>query len=131
MQSAILAIGALQAFEGLLQQEKGWTNTFQELDRTLRASGRAELADRFFDYRDAINVLKHGEGRSYDKLVARRDVLPFKVKAKHQAFFEEGDVSEGIRLVEADHVFVRQCSDTIQEIVEALALRRSVPDAGT
>ena len=120
MQSAIIAIGTLQAFEGLLQQKKGWKDTFQELDRTLRAAGHADLADRFIDHRDAINVLKHGDGRSYQKLLARRDALPFVVKAKGDRFFDEGDVSEGIRLVDADHAFVRQCSDIVQEVVEAL-----------
>lgn len=120
MQSVIVAIGTFQAFEGLLQQQKGWKDTFKELDGCLRANGNVNLADRFVDYRDAINVLKHGDGRSYDKLVARRDSLPFLVKDKGQRFFDEGDVSEGIQLVDANHEFVRQCSEIVQEVVQAL-----------
>jgi hypothetical protein len=120
MQSTIISIGTLQAFEGLLQQKNGWNDAFKELDIRLRATGYGELADRFLDYRNAVNVLKHGKGRSYEKLLARRSALPFEVKEEGQRYFDEGDVSEGIRLVNADHRFVRQCSDIIQEVVDAL-----------
>ena len=120
MHSTIIAIGAIQAFESLIQQKKGWKNTFKELDLELRTKGHTDLADRFLDYRDAINVLKHGEGSSYDKLVARKEKLPFTIKEKGRRYFDEGDVSENIRLVDADHAFVRQCSEIIEEIISAL-----------
>ena len=120
MQSAIVAVGCFSVFEALLQQKKSWGNAFQELDRQLRALNHSALADRFRDYRDAINVLKHGAGRSYERLVARREDLPFAVKDKGERFFDEGDVSEGIRLVQADHAFVRQCAEIIDEVVLAL-----------
>ncbi|WP_294195845.1 hypothetical protein [uncultured Sphingomonas sp.] len=124
MQSTILAIGAVQAFEGLLQQKRGWKDAFAELDKCLRKFGRVELANRFVDFRLAINVLKHGAGRSYDQLEAKRDSLPFVVKPKGERFFSEGNVSEGIRLVDANHVFVSQCAEIINEIVEALRSAR-------
>lgn len=120
MHSSIIAIGAFQTFEGLLQQKNGWKDGFKGLDQHLRAGGHADLADRFFDYRDAINVLKHGDGRSYEKLLARQGSLPFTVKNRGQRFFDEGDVWEGIRLIDADHAFVRQCAVIIDEAVEAL-----------
>ena len=37
------------------------------LDRHLREQGLADLAERFLDYRDAIDILKHGAGRSHDR----------------------------------------------------------------
>ncbi|WP_298808413.1 hypothetical protein [uncultured Sphingomonas sp.] len=120
MQRSIVAIGAIQAFEGVLQQHKGWGDTFGKLDRHLRATGYDELADRFVDYRDAINVLKHGHGRSYERLLAKRAALPFTVKDRGQPFFDEGDVSEGLRLVDANRDFVCQCSAIIKEIAAVL-----------
>lgn len=121
MQSTIVAIGSFSVFEVLLQQKKGWPNPFQEVDARLREGGKSDLADRLLDYRNAINVLKHGEGRSYEKLLARKDVLLFKVKDKDQAYFNEGDVAEGLRLVDADHAFVRQCSAVIDDVIATFA----------
>jgi hypothetical protein len=120
MHSTIVAIGSLSVFEAILQQKKGWARPFAEVDALLREHGKAALADRFLDYRSAINVLKHGVGPSYDRLLARRDLLAFKVKPPGEAFFEEGNVDEGLRLIEADHSFVRQCSLVIEEVVTAL-----------
>lgn len=61
-----------------------------------------------------------GPDPSYDKLVARKEKLPFTIKEKGRRYFDEGDVSENIRLVDADHAFVRQCSEIIEEIIAAL-----------
>lgn len=120
MQSAIVAVGCFSVFEALLQQKKGWANPFEALDRQLRSDNETDLAGRFRDYRDAINVLKHGAGRSYERLLARKATLPFIVKDRGERFFDEGDVSEGIRLIKADHAFVRQCAEIIQQVVHAL-----------
>ncbi len=120
MHSTIVAIGSFSVFEAVLQQQKGWSRLFSKVDTFLRAQGRCDLAERFLDYRAAINVLKHGAGSSYGKLLARKDGLAFRVKAKDEHFFSEGDVAEGLRLVDADHAFVRQCSLIIEEIVTAL-----------
>ena len=120
MQSTITAIGCFSAFEAVLQQTRGWPRPFAEVNSLLRNRSMTELADRFLDYRSAINVLKHGAGPSYDRLLERQANLNFKVKARGEPFFEEGDVAEGMRLIDADHQFVRQCSNLITEIVEAL-----------
>jgi hypothetical protein len=67
-----------------------------------------------------VNVLKHGRGRSYEKLVAKSVKLPFAVKPPDEAFFEEGDVSEVTSLVEVNPGFVRKCSAVIEEVIAAL-----------
>lgn len=126
MQQAILATGVMALFESVLQQAYGWTRTFAELDAHLRADGKADLADRFADFKNAINVLKHGQGGSYEKLLERRDSLPFAVKPKDENYFCEGDVSEVTSLVEPTVEFVEACGSIIQEVTDALRKR---PDA--
>lgn len=120
MQCAIVAIGTVSIFESLLQQSYGWKDAFPALDAHLRRHRRGELADRFLDFHDAVNVLKHGRGRSYEKLVAKSAKLPFAVKSPYEAFFEEGDVSEVASLVEVNPEFVRKCSAVIEEVIAAL-----------
>ena len=56
----------------------------------------------FLDFRDAINVLKHGAGRSHDRLLGRGERLDFSVRAQDEPFHDEGDVSEVSTLVRAD-----------------------------
>ncbi|MFP2905115.1 hypothetical protein ACLESD_08675 [Pyxidicoccus sp. 3LFB2] len=116
MQRTIVAIGTVQAFEGSLQLNTGWTNAFKELDAQLRVKGHVDLAERFKNILNAINALKHGHGRSYSKLESQRAGLPFTVLPNGDQFFNEGDVSEVRRLVDADKNFVAQCSDIIREI---------------
>src|SRR5579864_5821082 len=58
MLRAVIAIGSFSVFESLLQQQTGWRYPFGEVDRELRKIGNEPLADRFLDYRNAINVLK-------------------------------------------------------------------------
>lgn len=120
MYYSILCIGGLSVFEATLQQSLGWTDSFNALDAHLRANAMDDLAERFRDYKDAINVLKHGEGRSYERLLARKMQLTFTVKDRGRAFFEEGDVSEVIRLIDADAAFARQCVTIVEEVVKAL-----------
>lgn len=121
MQQAIVAIGALAVFESVLQQHNGWEKPFLRLDEHLRQHGKEDLADRFLEFRDAINVLKHGEGPSYERLLAKGDKLPFKVKPKDEAFFSEGDVSEVTSLIEPTPEFVESCAKIIEDVTAALA----------
>lgn len=127
MQATIVATGTISVFESLLQQSLGWDQPFARLDSHLREQGMDELADRLLDYRDAINVLKHGAGRSHDRLVGRKGRLNFAVRALDQPFHNEGDVSEVSTLVRADTHFVRNCGRLVAEVTDAL--RRSLPDA--
>jgi hypothetical protein len=120
MLRAVIAIGSFSIFESVLQQQTGWGDPFAEVDQCLRKIGKEQLADRFVDYRNAINVLKHGKGRSYEALLKRGSALEFPLKVPDQSFFREGDVSEGLTLVKADDEFGRRCADIIQEVADAL-----------
>ena len=94
MRATIVATGTISVFEGLLQQSLGWKDPFPELDEHLREHGLDDLAERFLDYRAAINVFKHGAGKSHDRLLARSARLDFPVRELHQPTHDEGDVSE-------------------------------------
>lgn len=117
LQRALLAIGMFSLFESLLQARMGWKRPFDRLKEYLGENGSRTLAERFDEYRLAINVLKHGLGKSYEQLAAKSAMLEFKVKAEDEAFFDEGDVSEIDVLVDADDRFVRRCAELIQESV--------------
>ena len=67
-----------------------------------------------------MNVLKHGRGRSYDALVAVAATLPFRVKLPHEAYFNEGDISEVSTLIEVNDYFVLLCADVISQVSVAL-----------
>jgi hypothetical protein len=127
MRATIVATGTISVFEALLQQSLGWEQPFTALDARLRENGLDDLAERFLDYRDAINVLKHGAGRSHDRLLRRRDRLDFSVRALDEPFHDEGDVSEVSTLVRADTAFVRNCGRLVGEVAQAI--RRTIPDA--
>src|SRR4051794_5714317 len=88
LQRAILATGMFSLFEGLLQSHKGWEKPFDRLKEYLREHGQQELAQIFDAYRLAINVLKHGQGRSYEILLSRASELEFKVKRPDERFFD-------------------------------------------
>ena len=95
---------------------------FIQLDDHLRKNGKAQLASAIYDYRLAVNVLKHGEGRSHQELLARADELEFKVRADGDHFREEGDVSDVGILVDANDQFVRRCAELIEQASEAIRL---------
>lgn len=122
MAITIVAVGVMGTFEAMLQEHTGWADTYGELDKALRGGGRADLADRMNNYRLAVNVLKHGEGRSYDKLLARRASLPFPIKGRGEAFFNEGDVSEVAGLIDTRGRFVDNCTELLNEIRAVLGI---------
>jgi hypothetical protein len=120
LQKAVLAIGMFSLFESLLQDRMNWKNPFEELEKYLKGYKQDALARTFDNYVLAINVLKHGEGRSYNLLLERLPELDFTVKAKDQSFFFEGDVSEVSVLIDANDAFVKRCATLIQEIAAVL-----------
>jgi hypothetical protein len=131
LQRAILAIGMFSLFEALLQSHMGWRKPFDRLVTYLEGSEERALARSFNQYRLAINVLKHGEGLSYDQLLAVSSKLEFKIRPKGEPFLSEGDVSEVGVLVYADEAFVQRCaaliaqaSAIIREGTEGLDLTR-------
>lgn len=124
LQRAILAVGMFSMFEALLQSKLKWTQPFSQLDDYLRKHDKRHLASAINDYKLAINVLKHGEGRSHQELLARADKLEFRVRADGGHFYGEGDVSDLGILVDADDQFVRRCAELIEQASEAI---RSAP----
>lgn len=115
LQRTIVGIGVFSLFESLLQDQMNWDNPFVELDEFLRSRGHDKLAGRFGDYRLAINVLKHGRGRSLTQLLERSNQLEFRVKPDSTEFFFEGDVVEGQSLIDVDNKFVERCTQVVEE----------------
>jgi hypothetical protein len=126
LQGAVLVIGMLSLFESLLQSHLGWERPFDQLDEYLQRHGKPELAATFERHRLAINVLKHGRGKSYDRLLAQSAELEFKLKELGRSFFDEGDVSEVGTLIDVDDQFVRRCAALIQEISGLIRSKESV-----
>jgi len=124
LQKAILAVGIFSLFEAILQDRLNCKDGFREANDILDCGGQAALKERFNDLQLAINVLKHGRGRSYDALVAKAGALPFRVKLPGESLFYEGDVSEISTLIEVDDRFVLSCAEVIQEVSEAIRKTR-------
>ena len=116
LQKAILAIGMFSLFDSILQEGLSYRNGFEKVKKTLIQIGKVELHDRFDDFICAINILKHGQGRSYDTLVTKSGSLPFRIKLPGENFFYEGDVSEVSTLIQADDKFVLNCAELIEQV---------------
>lgn len=120
LQKVIFAVGMFSIFEASLQDRLSCSDGFRGAEAILDQQGEHELKERFSDLAAAINVLKHGKGRSYDALVAKAGKLPFRVKLPNEDFFFEGDVSEVSTLVEVDDEFVQRCGSVIGHVSEVL-----------
>jgi hypothetical protein len=119
LQKAVLATGMFSLFEALLQDQLKWKAPVKDMDAYLKRHGNAQLASTISDYYLAINVLKHGKGPSYDKLVTRRASLEFKVGSPDEPY-SEGDVSEVGVLIDADEQFVRRCAELIEQAADVI-----------
>ena len=127
LSKAIFAVGIFSVFEAMLQDALGVSNGFKEVRKLLNSMGEAALETRFSDYYLAINVLKHGEGDSYRKLLAKKGELPFRVVSRDEENEFEGDVSSVSTLVDVDDVFVENCGNVIREVTTAI--QRVRPEA--
>lgn len=112
----VLAVGMFSIFEAHLQDNLNCTDGFVEAKKILNQVGENDINECFNDLILAVNVLKHGKGRSYDALVEREEQLPFRVKLPDESFFYEGDVSEISTLIEVDDAFVELCSKSIEDV---------------
>lgn len=124
LQKAIMAVGMFSIFESIVQDGLDCSNRFVEVRKILEREGEDNLMNRFSHFMDAINVLKHGRGRSYDALLAEGDNLPFRIKHPGENFFFEGDVSEITTLIEVDDQFVLGCAEVIREVSSVVARAR-------
>ena len=116
LQKTIFAVGMFSIFEATLQERLSCNNGFDGAKKILDDEGELDIKSRFDNLILAINVLKHGRGRSYDALVANAKSLPFRIKRPDESFFFEGDVSEVSTLVQVDDAFVRLCANIIREV---------------
>lgn len=123
MNLVMVAVGGFSMLEGVLEQTRGWQHPYQELEHNLREKGNVALAQTFNNYRLAINVLKHGYGKSYERLLTQAG-LPFRVKLPNEAFFDEGDVGEIPGLVLVDFAFVQSCAAVIEDAFTTLRIPR-------
>ena len=120
LQKAILAVGMFSIFDSILQKELSCTNGFKEARKKLHDMDEDELLNQFNVFVCAINVLKHGRGRSYDALVVNSKSLPFRIKLPNGKIFSEGDVSEVNTLIEVDDKFVLNCAELIEQVSECV-----------
>lgn len=120
MQRVILAVGILSIFEAHLQDQLECADGFIEARKLLRLANELDLEARFGQFITAINVLKHGRGRSYDALRSQIDSLPFHLKKSGENFFSEGDVSEISTLIEVDSDFVKNCACLIRNVASVV-----------
>ena len=116
LHKTVLAVGMFSIFEAHLQDNLNCKDGFIEAKRILNQAGENDINECFNDLILAVNVLKHGKGRSYDALVERVEKLPFRVKLPAESFFYEGDMSEISTLIQVDDVFVELCSKSIVDV---------------
>lgn len=116
LQKSVIAIGMFSLFESILQDGLSCSDGFKEAKKILLEEGAKDLHDRFHIFFLAINVLKHGHGKSYDTLIAEPGTLAFKIKKPGEEFFYEGDVSEVNTLIEVDNQFVENCAELIEAV---------------
>jgi hypothetical protein len=126
LQKVIIAIGMFSLFESILQDALACKNGFGEAKTILSQLGNKDLNTRFEEFINAINVLKHGKGRSYEALITKSSSLPFRIKLPEEAFFNEEDVSEVSTLIEVNDEFVLNCAKLIEEVSEEI--RKARPD---
>lgn len=119
LQRATLAVGMFSLFDATLQDALG-ADGFEAARKILSEQNELDAEERFENLCLAINVLKHGYGRSYKALIAKTDSLPFKLKLYGEEFFGEGDVTEVRTLVEVDDDFVQLCADVIADVSEVV-----------
>lgn len=120
LQKGIMAVGMFSMFEAILQDRLECEDGFAGARECLDRAGEVALKYRFSQFAAAINVLKHGRGPSYDKLLADGGSLPFRLLRPDEYFFNEGDVSEISTLVEVDEAFVLGCAKIIREVSDAI-----------
>ncbi|MDN5102883.1 hypothetical protein O8C99_06775 [Aliarcobacter butzleri] len=120
LQKVIISIGMFSMFDAIVQNELNCKNGFKRINEILIDKNEIELQNSFQDLSMAINVLKHGKGRSYESLLKRIDSLKFEIRKYDEIFFDEGDISEVNTLIKVDDEFVLYCSDVIHEVYNAV-----------
>ena len=120
LQKVILSVGIFSIFEAWLQKKLHCENGFKKAKEILEKKDK-QLYEKFNQFYLAINVLKHGKGKSYNDLVSVADELSFTLKMPGQSFFDEGDVSEvSPYLIQVDDQFVLNCADIVRQVSKVI-----------
>lgn len=118
LEKAIMAVGMFSMFDAMLQGGLSCEDGFAGARECLESAGEIELARRFAQFTTAINVLKHGRGRSYDILLAEAEPLPFHLLRPGESF--EGDSTQIAALIEVDDAFVMACAGVIRKVSDVI-----------
>lgn len=117
----IFAVGMFSVFEAHLQDRLSCNNGFVEVKDILKQAGQITLLQEFSDIELAINALKHGQGRSYEALIAKKGgTLSSQIKMPTENIFNEGDVSEVDALIDVDDKFIDGCLEVITKVVKVV-----------
>ncbi len=119
LQKVILSVGIFSIFEAWLQKKLHCENGFKTAKEILEKKDK-QLYEKFNQFYLAINVLKHGKGKSYNDLVSMADELSFTLKMPGQFFFDEGNVSEVSTLIQVDDEFVLNCADIVRQVSKVI-----------
>lgn len=121
MEKTIFVVGMFSIFEAELQCRLGCTNGFSEAKAIIKQDNNLSLLKRFVDLELAINVLKHGTGRSYKAITTvQGQTLTSKIKKHQEDLFQEGDVSEISTLIEVNDELIANCVGVIKETCECI-----------
>ncbi|MDT7065545.1 hypothetical protein RQL35_14220 [Citrobacter freundii] len=112
----IYAVGLFSIFEGHVQQALQCKDGFKEIKSILDQAGEATLKEEFEIYYQAINALKHGDGRSYNSLVQNINDLDFGVETPSTPIYEVGDLTAVTGLVRVDDAFINNCMELIERV---------------
>ncbi|ENZ4840501.1 TPA: hypothetical protein L7P02_005243 [Klebsiella pneumoniae] len=124
LQKMIHAVGLFSVFEAHLQRSLNCQSGFQEAESILGQAGQQALKEEFHNYYLAINALKHGDGASYNKLVARINDLDFEVDTPNAPVYEVGDLTAVSGLVKVDDAFIENCLSVIEKVSECIVTQR-------
>jgi hypothetical protein len=115
LQKPIFAVGMFSILEAVLQDRLRCADGFKEARRCLDVRGETALAERFSQFYAAINVLKHGKGDSYNRLLKAAS-LPFQIERPGAPLFAEGDLTDLSMLVDVDDQFILDCAQLIRDV---------------
>lgn len=119
LQKVILSVGIFSIFEAWLQDKLNCKDGFKTAKEILKNKDK-ELYKQFNQFYLAINVLKHGRGPSYDKLVLMANELSFTLKMP-ASLLDEGDISEvSPYLIKVDDQFVLNCADIVRQVSKVI-----------
>lgn len=125
LDKVIFAVGVFSVFEALLQDRLNCNKGFTEAKKILTQAGEITLLKQFSDIELAVNALKHGQGRSYNALIAKRGgTLTAQIKQPSENFFNERDVSEVSALIDVDEKFIECCVEVIEKVSKVIQYNR-------